>query len=68
MPENIEQKIKELRDELRIHNYNYYVLDNATISDYEFDLKLKELENLETENPQFFDANSPNSESRRRNH
>ena len=59
MSENIEQKIKELRDELRIHNYNYYVLDNATISDYEFDLKLKELEKLETEYPQFFDTNSP---------
>ncbi len=55
----IEQKIIELRAELRLHNYNYYVLDNATISDYEFDLKLKELGKLETENPQFFDTNSP---------
>lgn len=56
---NIQQKIQSLRDELHQHNYNYYVLDNATISDYEFDLKLKELEKLEKENPQFFDANSP---------
>jgi len=56
---NIEDKIKQLRNELREHNYNYYVLDNAIISDYEFDLNLKELEKLETENPQFFDANSP---------
>ena len=55
----IEQKIIELREELSLHNYNYYVLDNATISDYEFDVKLKELEKLETENLQFFDANSP---------
>ena len=55
----IEQKIKELREELHLHNYNYYVLDNATISDLEFDLKLKELEKLELENPQFFDPNSP---------
>ena len=55
----IEQTINKLRAELRLHNYNYYVLDNATISDFEFDLKLKELENLEVENPQFFDANSP---------
>ena len=54
-----EQKIKQLREELNRHNYNYYVLDNATISDYDFDIKLKELEKLETENPQFFDANSP---------
>lgn len=56
---SIVQKIEELRDELRQHNYNYYVLDNATISDYEFDIKLKELEKLETENPQYFSANSP---------
>lgn len=55
----IEQKINKLREELRLHNYNYYVLDNATITDYDFDLKLKELEKLEVENPQFFDANSP---------
>ena len=55
----IEQKIQQLREELRQHNHNYYVLDNATISDYDFDIKLKQLEKLETENPQFFDANSP---------
>lgn len=55
----IDLKIKELRDELRQHNYNYYILDNPTISDYEFDLKLKELQALEDANPQFFDPNSP---------
>ncbi|MCH3885647.1 MULTISPECIES: NAD-dependent DNA ligase LigA [Tenacibaculum] len=55
----IQQQIEVLRDELRTHNYNYYVLDNATISDFDFDIKLKELEKLEEENPQFFDANSP---------
>ena len=55
----IQQKIQSLREELRQHNYNYYHLDNATISDFEFDIKLKELEQLETENPEFFDANSP---------
>ncbi|WBX75160.1 NAD-dependent DNA ligase LigA [Tenacibaculum ovolyticum] len=55
----VEQKIQSLRDELRIHNHNYYVLDNATISDYDFDIKLKELEQLEAENSQFFDVNSP---------
>jgi DNA ligase (NAD+) len=55
----IKQKIANLRGELHQHNYNYYVLDNPTISDFEFDLKLKELEKLEEENPQFFDANSP---------
>ena len=55
----IKEKIQQLRKELRQHNHNYYVLDNATISDFEFDKKLKELEKLEAENPQFFDANSP---------
>ncbi len=56
---SIKERIESLRDELRTHNYNYYVLDNATISDFEFDMKLKELEKLETENPEFFDPNSP---------
>ncbi|WP_298879724.1 NAD-dependent DNA ligase LigA [uncultured Polaribacter sp.] len=55
----VKQKIQSLRNELNIHNHNYYVLDNATISDLEFDFKLKELEKLEAENPEFFDANSP---------
>lgn len=56
---SIEQQIKALRDELNQHNYNYYVLDNGTISDFEFDVKLKELEKLEEENPQYADPNSP---------
>ncbi|CAL2084778.1 NAD-dependent DNA ligase LigA [Tenacibaculum sp. 190524A02b] len=55
----IKEKIEKLREELRQHNHNYYVLDNATISDYEFDIKLKELEKLEEANPNFFDPNSP---------
>jgi DNA ligase (NAD+) len=54
-----QQKIVALRDELNTHNFNYYGLDNASISDYEFDIKLKELEKLEAENPEFFDPNSP---------
>ena len=40
MPENIQQKIEELREELHQHNYNYYILDEPSISDFEFDLKL----------------------------
>ncbi len=52
-------KIQALRDELNQHNYNYYVLDNPTISDYEFDTKLKELQDLEAKHPEFFDENSP---------
>jgi DNA ligase (NAD+) len=56
---DIKSKIEALRDELRQHNYNYYILDNPTISDYEFDIKLKELQELEDSHPEFFDANSP---------
>ena len=56
---NIEEKIKQLRLELREHNYNYYVLDAPTISDYEFDIKLKELQALEKAHPEFYDADSP---------
>jgi len=55
----IKQKIENLRTELREHNYNYYVLDNATISDFEFDMKLKELQALEEKHPEFYDASSP---------
>ena len=56
---NPEQKINALRDALREHNYNYYVLDTPTISDYEFDMKLKELQELEAAHPEFYDPNSP---------
>jgi DNA ligase (NAD+) len=52
-------KILLLREELNQHNHNYYVLDNPTISDFDFDSKLKELQELEQNNPQFFDVNSP---------
>ncbi len=52
-------KIQSLREELHQHNHNYYVLDNSTISDYEFDIKLKELQALEQANPEFYDVNSP---------
>ncbi|TCK64717.1 DNA ligase (NAD+) [Winogradskyella wandonensis] len=55
----IKTKIEALREELRQHNYNYYILDNPTISDYEFDIKLKELQALEAEYPDFYDENSP---------
>ncbi|EKT3965195.1 NAD-dependent DNA ligase LigA [Flavobacterium psychrophilum] len=53
------QKIQSLREELNLHNYNYYVLDNPTISDYDFDVKLADLQSLEKNNPEYFDENSP---------
>ncbi len=55
----IENEINSLRKELNTHNHNYYVLDKATISDYEFDQKLTELQKLEDKNPTYFDSNSP---------
>lgn len=55
----IQQKIEDLRKELHQHNYNYYILDAPIISDFEFDQKLKELQELEEKYPEFFDMNSP---------
>ena len=56
---NTKDKIQALRDELQSHNYNYYVLDKPVIDDYAFDLKLKELQELEAKHPEFYDPNSP---------
>lgn len=56
---DILQTIQALREELNQHNYNYYVLDTPTISDFEFDSKLKELQELEAKHPEFFDEDSP---------
>ncbi|MDX1463289.1 MAG: NAD-dependent DNA ligase LigA, partial [Marinirhabdus sp.] len=56
---NAEEKINQLRAQLREHNYKYYVLDEPSISDYDFDILLKELQALEEAHPEFYDANSP---------
>ena len=56
---NISEKIFSLRKKLHDHNYRYYVLDDPLISDYDFDMMLKELEHLENDNPEYFDVNSP---------
>ena len=56
---DIQQTINQLREELNLHNHNYYVLDNPSISDFDFDTKLKQLQELENQNPDFFDENSP---------
>ncbi len=53
------QRIEALRKELNQHNYNYYVLSAPTISDFEFDQKLRELQDLEKLHPEAFDPNSP---------
>lgn len=56
---DIQNAIQTLREELNQHNYSYYVLDKPTITDFEFDQKLKQLQELETKYPEFFDENSP---------
>ncbi|MDR3022467.1 NAD-dependent DNA ligase LigA [Chryseobacterium sp.] len=59
MSENIQQKIEQLRKELHQHNENYYQLDTPTITDFEFDMLLQELQDLEAKYPEFYDENSP---------
>jgi DNA ligase (NAD+) len=59
MQQDIQQKIKTLRDQLHQWNYEYYVLSNPSVSDFEFDTRLKELETLETQYPEYSDDNSP---------
>lgn len=53
------QQIERLRDELNRHNYNYYVLNSPEISDRDFDMMMKELEQLEKEHPEYADPLSP---------
>lgn len=59
MSQDIQSKIEQLTAELNTYNYQYYVLANSVISDYDFDQKLKELEALESAYPEYRDANSP---------
>ena len=53
------EQILKLREELSQHNHSYYVLDKPTITDFEFDVKLKQLQALEANHPQLFDSSSP---------
>ena len=56
---NAEKEILELRKTIEEHNYSYYVLDNPTISDYEYDRMMQRLIKLEEEHPELADENSP---------
>ena len=56
---NPQERIADLRTSLHEHNHRYYILDQPTISDFEFDQLLKELEQLEHQFPEFYDENSP---------
>ena len=55
----VNEAINKLTKELNEHNYNYYVLNSPIISDYDFDVLLKELQALEEKHPGFADDNSP---------
>lgn len=55
----VKEKIQQLTQEITQHNYNYYVLSNPTVSDYDFDMMLEQLMKLEQEFPEFADENSP---------
>ncbi len=57
--EKAKKRIEELTNLLTYHSHQYYVLDNPEISDYEYDMLLRELKNLEEEYPQFRDPASP---------
>jgi len=57
--EEAKVRIEELSADLNAHNHRYYVLSSPSISDYDFDQLLKELQGLEEQFPQFLDANSP---------
>ncbi len=52
-------RIEELTNRLNDYNYRYYVLNEPTVSDYDFDMMMKELEHLEAEHPDLADPNSP---------
>jgi DNA ligase (NAD+) len=57
--EEAKHKIEKLSEQLRAHNYNYYVLAESTVSDYDFDMLLEELQKLEENFPEFVFEDSP---------
>ncbi len=57
--DSAKKRIEQLTEQLEAHNYNYYVLSNPVISDFEFDKLLEELIQLEKAHPEYADSNSP---------
>ena len=55
----VERRIEELREQIRLHNYHYYVLDAPLIPDAEYDRLFRELQQLEQEHPEFITDDSP---------
>ncbi len=59
MSESIKEKIENLRQQINRYNYEYYVNDAPTVSDYQYDMLINELKQLEQQHPEFYDINSP---------
>ena len=57
--DNVQKRIQELSELLEYHSKKYYVEDNPEITDYEYDMMLRELENLESEHPEYISPLSP---------
>ena len=55
----INNRIEQLREQIREHEHRYYVLDQPLISDFEFDQRMRELQQLEHENPELITRDSP---------
>src|SRR4030042_1918773 len=58
-PDNVKQRVTELRTQLNHHNYRYYVLDSPEISDAEYDALMQELKRIETQFPDLITSDSP---------
>jgi DNA ligase (NAD+) len=57
--EDLRKEYEDLKDEIRHHNYRYYVMNDPVVSDYEYDQMLKRLEAIETEHPEWVTPDSP---------
>ena len=55
----IKENIEQLREKIEYHNNRYYNEDNPEVSDYEYDMLMQKLKQLEKEHPEYEDANSP---------
>ncbi len=65
MSDSMKNRIETLRTQIEHHNFKYYIEDNPEISDLEFDMLLKELQELESRNPELITPDSPNAKNRR---
>ena len=55
----VEKEIADLRRQINEHDYSYYVLNNPTVADAEYDALMRRLKGLETEHPEYVTSDSP---------